>query len=474
MDLLQELYLRREKIQSLLKSRFPIDKYCFDKQLEFINHPSRWKTACCGGRAGKTVGDAAYLIKEAMAFERCVTLYITLSRTNAKKLIWPELKIINETFDLGGIPNESDLSMKFGESFIYASGASAKNEIERFRGLPLRLAIIDEVQSFPSYVQALIDDVISKRLFDFNGTLALTGTPGPVPSGYFYDACQNMAYAHFHWTMFDNPWIEKKSGKKAQDLLNEELARKGVDINDPSIQREVFGKWVTDTTSLVLHYNATINHYDELPPAGYEHIMGIDLGFKDADAICILGHSNKSATTYLVDEVITAKQGLTELFDQVERLRNVYQPYKIVIDTGGLGLKIAESMRSRYGIPVQAAEKVRKFENLELFNDSLRTGNFKAKKTSRFAQDAMLLEWDKDKQRPDKKVISERFHSDIIDAALYAWRESPAYSYQKPKALPKYGSKEWAEQEEREMERQAFERAERNLSNDEDNELGFF
>src|SRR5258706_2791093 len=105
--------------------------------------------------------------------------------------------------------------------------------------------------------------------------------------------------------------------------------------------------------------------------------MGIDLGFKDADAIAILGHGANSPTTYLIDENIKAKQGLTELFTAVEHLRARYNPYKIVIDTGGLGLKIAEEMRRRWKVPVHAAEKARKFENLEILNDSLRTQGFR-------------------------------------------------------------------------------------------------
>lgn len=450
----------------LAKSRrqFDVTQYLFDKQLEFVLDPSRFKTACCGGRAGKTIADAAYLVKEAIQYQGSVAIYITLSRLNAKKLIWPELRKINTEFKLNGRVNESDLSIRYGNSYVYASGASTRAEIEKFRGLPIRICIIDEVQSFPEYIKELIDDVITKRLFDYNGILALTGTPGPVPVGYFYDACHSPAYRHFHWTMFDNPHIRLKSGKTQQALLEEELARKGVDISHPSIQREVYGKWTLDISNLVLNYNKEINHYDTLPiiKGNWSHIMGIDLGFKDADAICILAHSDQGPDTYLVDEQITTKQGLTELFNQVEKLRAIYKPYRIVVDTGGLGKKIAEEMIRRWRIPVVAAEKSRKFENLELLNDALRTGRIRAKDVSRFAGDAMLLEWNTDKTRPDRKVISDRFHSDIIDSVLYAFRESPAYSYSLSKPKPKYGTTEWAKEEEEKMFEAACEKVKAN------------
>jgi hypothetical protein len=370
------------------------------------------------------------------------------------------LKDLNHELKLNAEPNESDLSMKLPNgSMIYCSGAATASEIDRFRGLALKLVYIDEAQSFGLYLNKLIDDVLVPACFDNRGSVRLIGTPGPVPVGYFFESRASNNWSHHSWTIFDNPWIERKRGESPEAVLQQELSRRNVTIDDPTIQREIFGQWVVDTSSLVLNYNKDINHYDKLPQEPLSYIMGIDLGFKDADAICILGHTANSATTYLVDELITTKQGLTELFSQVEALRNQYDCYKLVIDTGGLGLKIAEEMRRRWRIPVHAAEKTRKFENLEILNDSLRTGRFKAKSTSRFANDSMLLEWDMDKLRPDKRVISDRFHSDIVDATLYAFKESPAYSYQKPDQAPKPGTPQWYKAEEEDMERQAYERA---------------
>ena len=60
------------------------------------------------------------------------------------------------------------------------------------------------------------------------------------------------------------------------------------------------------------------------------------------------------------------------------------------------------------------------------------------------------------KSTPDKIKISDRYHSDIIDAVLYPFKESPAYTYVKPTDKPKYGSKEWAEQQQNEMWDKAF------------------
>jgi hypothetical protein len=84
-------------------------------------------------------------------------------------------------------------------------------------------------------------------------------------------------------------------------------------------------------------------------------------------------------------------------------------------------------------------------------NDALRTGKLKIKATSQFAQDAMKVEWDHDKSTPDRKIISNRYHSDICEAVLYAWRESYSYTYQYKAPEPEFGTKAWSDAEEAKM-----------------------
>lgn len=429
---------------------FSLDTFLFEKQLNFVKDPSPNKVAVCSRRAGKTKACAADLISTAREFEGVVCLYITLSRANAKKIIWRELKKINKDYKLKGEINESELSIYFPDkdSIIYCSGAKDISEIEKFRGLAVKLVYIDEGQSFRAYIRQLIDDVLSPALIDYAGTLCLTGTPGPVPTGYFYECSHSGMWTKHSWTFFDNPFLAEKSKLSHQQMLDRELKRRGVSADDPSIQREWFGKWVLDSDSLLLHYNKDINHYIELPPLPfnkkYNYIMGVDLGFHDADAIAVLAWSELSKETYLVEELVTNKQGISELVQQIQLLLRRYDASKIVMDEGGLGKKIAEEIRRQHHIPVQGADKKLKMQNVAFLNDALRTGRFKAKSGNMFAQDSFLVEIDRDKSKPDKIVVSERYHSDIIDAVLYAFKESPAFTFQEKQKGPPIGSPEWA------------------------------
>lgn len=442
---------RKQQLKEIQKG-FTLGDVLFPEQLAFVNDPAPNKVAVCSRRAGKTVSCAAHLLDTAINNPEVVCLYITLSRNNAKKIIWREIKKFNKEYQLGGVANTSELSISFPNgSIIYLSGAKDTNEIEKFRGLAIKLCYIDEAQSFRQYIKDLIDDVLSPALMDYSGTLCLIGTPGPIPTGYFHDCwSKNSTWSKHAWTFWNNPFIIAKSKKTHQEMLDRELKRRGVTLEDPSIQREWFGKWVLDSNSLLLQYSPQINHFDELPKklgAPYHYVLGIDLGFNDADALAVLAYSDHDPTTYLVEEGVVAKQGLTELVEQINILRQKYKFVKMVIDEGGLGKKLAEELRRRHQIPVEAADKARKMENVAFLNDSLRTGRFKAKQNSKFAQDSYLVEIDRDKSTPDKIKVSDRYHSDIIDAALYAFKCSPAYAYEPPEAPPVHGSEKWAKKQ---------------------------
>jgi hypothetical protein len=430
----------------------------FPKQLAAIEDVSPFKLFLCSRRAGKSTGIAADLVKTAYeATQPCTALYVTGSRTDAKKIVWAEVKRLATDLGHPCVPNESELTLTYTNgSIVRLAGVKDMASVDKIRGQlpPIKKAYIDEAQSIRNEVlQTLVDDVLEPALLDYDGSLVMAGTPPPVPAGYFIDQLSNKFWKTHAWTFFDNPHMAIKSGKTHQQLLDRVLARRGLSIDDPQIRREYFGELKVDTNSLVYQYSEAINHYDVLPPGNYVYIMGVDIGFHDSDALAVLAYSDASKHTYLVEELVTERQDVTALMEQIQRLRSKYGVSRIVMDTGGLGKKIAEELIQRYSLPIEAAEKTRKFENIELLNTQMRTGMFLARKDSLFAWDSYKVEWNRDLRKPDKKVISDRFHSDICDAVLYGWRESYAYTYTPPPPPPVPGTPAWEE----ELEKQALE-----------------
>jgi len=204
-------------------------------------------------------------------------------------------------------------------------------------------------------------------------------------------------------------------------MLEKVLRVRGLTVDDPGIQREWFGRWVLDSNALVFKYSPERNIYTSLP-AGLEwrHVLAVDLGHDDADAIVVLAFSDASPNVYLIEEHVEAKQTISALADRLDVLMSKYDPVALVMDTGGLGKKIAAELQQRRGLPVEAAEKKDKLAHIELVNDAFRTGRLFLPPGSRCGEDAMKVEWDR--TTPEKPKISDRFHSDALDALLYGFR----------------------------------------------------
>lgn len=419
----------------------------FPQQDMFVGDTSRFLTAQCTRRAGKTNALGIKFFHTMSKYPGSQCPYLALTLDSARDIMWPVLQELNDKYGWNCTFLDSRLTMTHPNgSKLKLYGADMKNFIKRLKGRKYPGVAIDEAQDFGTHLKTLVDDVLTPALVDYeDGWLALTGTPGPVPQGYYFEITHGKKYgfSNHEWSINDNPYIPN-----AEAFVQKLKKDRQWDDNNPTLLREWRNKWVLDVESLWIRYSESVNHFDRLPEAKtpWTHIMGIDLGFKDADAIAVLAWNEDSKVTYLVEECINRKQGLTELVEQIQHLARKYNVSQMTIDEGGLGKKLAEEMRRRYQIPVQAAEKIRKQETVEFFNDALRIGTFKAERDSQFAQDSYLIQIDWEKTTPDKIVVKKQPHSDIIDAVLYAYKLSPAFGIDPVRVKPKPGTPEYYEQ----------------------------
>lgn len=443
--LLFEAYLRKKQAQPKL----------FPEQDAFVNDTSQFLAALCTRRAGKTNALALKFYNAMMRHPGSMSRYIALTRDSAKDIMWPVLDEMNERFGWNAKFTEQPLTMTIPNgSTLRLIGADMKNFIRRLRGPKCPAVAVDEAQEFNTdLLTDLVDNILTPSLADYDGSwLALTGTPGPIPRGLFYKVTEEGSadYSMHKWSILNNPYLPH-----AKEFLDKLKARHKWTDQSPTFLREWCGKWVLDLESLLIKYSEERNHYDNLQPGHWNYILGVDIGLRDADALAVIAWSESTPNIYLVEELITSGQDITTLTNQIQAMMNKYAITKIVMDEGGLGKKVAEEIRRRKHIPVQPADKLRKMENVAFLNDYLRLGKFKANKNSRFAQESYQVQIDWEKTTPDRLVVKKGFHSDIIDAVLYAFKESPAFTYTAPK--PKYqpGTKEWADEQVTEMEQRA-------------------
>ena len=218
MDVFRE-YMKRfgevesEKVAPIVIDRtFNFDKHLFGLQQDFINDPSKLKAALCGRRAGKTYAICYYLIQEAFRAPESICAYIGLSRISAKRLMWQALKRANRQFKLGMRFNNAELIATLpNHSQIFLAGANDEGDIDKLRGSAYRLVALDECASFGPHIDTLVEEVIEPALLDYDGTLALIGTPNAACRGLFYKATTDKSYGYslHHWTVLNNPHIPK-------------------------------------------------------------------------------------------------------------------------------------------------------------------------------------------------------------------------------------------------------------------------
>lgn len=420
----------------------------FPEQNAFVEDSSRYLDAQCSRRSGKTNGLALRFLKTMEKHPKSQCVYMAMTFDSAKQIMLPAIQEQEDKYKIGLTFTDSKVKHPNG-AVLHLMGADQKNFIKRLKGRKFPGVAIDEAQDFGSHLQSLIDDVLTPSIADYaDGWLAITGTPGPVPQGYFFEVTQQRKYGYSHhaWTILNNPYMPDASG-----FISDLMSKREWTDTHPTLLREWRNQWVLDVQALWVRYSEKLNHYEELPKGKYTYALGIDIGFNDADALAVVAWSEDSPVTYLVEEVITRKQGLTELVNQIQELGKKYDLAKMVIDEGGLGKKLAEEMRRRHSIPVHPADKMRKQESVEFMNDALRLSKLMAKKDSQFAKDSYLIQIDWDKSSPNKIVIKKKPHSDIIDSVLYIFKESPAFAYTKPVEKPKPGTKEWADAQQDDM-----------------------
>lgn len=436
-----ELRLWQAYDRQARRASFTPEELCFPKQLAPLLSTAKRKVLRCGRRAGKTTAVAFKLLLEALKPPAVPVLYVTLTRENAREIIWGDLLELNERHGLGFKAHQSHLELTApGGGLVQLRGAHTEREVSKYRGKKFKTVVIDEAQSFPDRILApLVKDVIGPTLMDYQGELWIVGTPPPLRRGYFFECFAGKLASgreQFHWTVRDNERLPARlMGASVDAILKDIREEFGWSEEDPTYLREYEGADIEDLEALLYQYRAGRNDYATLPAGNWTYIFGVDIGYDDSDAIAVWGWREHDPTLYLVDEAGESGQDITDLAEQLHPLIAKYQPIRIVMDEHK---KTTAEIRNRHHIPVVAAEKQGKPGYIKLFNADLRKGKVLVRADSWFAGDCGLVRKDPDalvrdvlQELPAKKG---GYHSDICDAALYGWRA--AGHFREPPAPP--------------------------------------
>lgn len=469
----------------------PVERYCEGHAFQeaFVADSRRIRVALLGRRTGKTVVFAVIAVRGAQQGKPGQwVVYITRTRRNAKRQVWPWIKRILRESNIPHKINESDLVVEIeGAGGIMLGGADDTAEIEKYRGFPFSGAIVDECGIYPSdLLRTLRVDIIEPATLDTGGWQVYGGTPGYVLTGTWYEmsgphAVSSANCGVYRGDLYSNPHL--RSDLPPEDrpaaidaFLDEVRAENGWNEDHPTYVREWLGRWAQDDEALVFPVAASRNDYPggdagpwglpgstptgfPLSAADWRVVLGMDVGYTDPNAYVVVATHPSLKRSFVLEALKRPGQLIEDAEADIRRLRKRYAVRNglherlpvIVIDSGGMGKIHAETLRRRMGMPNEAAEKRDKGSAISMTRDDLLSGRLGLVRTAPDGSDpcrALVDEWHTLVWNKDRDGIGDAQDDHCTDAALYALRRLRDYTRHEPQPGPKRGSAEWYQQEE--------------------------
>lgn len=412
--------------QRLLTPADAIIELLFELQRSLIRSvlANHLTAALAGRRSGKTSAVIA-LICLACGFLGWNVLLVYPNARQARNKALGKIRRLARGLGLYVHERSSDGVMEIGLGSLEIGSAHSRAAIDAIRGDGTALAIIDEPGSIEDDLLVyLMDEVVGPMLLDTGGKWLMTGTPGQVPVGRWWDITEGLPTSENpdaiwnvlkEWTYRDNPNL-----LDPERTIDAELARAGKTRDSDTYLREYLAQWVSSDTVRPLHWTPA-NHFDVLPTdAPVMKILGVDIGWSDADALGMLYVYR--GRLYADEEEEKTKQTDPQLAAMIREFRVRHSPDIIVGDSAQA--KSIANLQAE-GIPIVGAKKGRGSVGIGLSNmDSLlREARFFARRTSKFARDAAIIRW---KPGFVGKQLAKVPHSNIVPAFMYALDEVPA------------------------------------------------
>lgn len=410
----------------------------------------------------------ALLTDTVLSRKNAMCWYITMRRTRARELMWDSsqtgIKMWNKELDMGLDFHNTNLEATAPQTdgVIRLMGAETRGDIDKLRGEPFDIAVIDEARNFPpKLLRMLIRDVLQPSTADFGGRIVMMSNPGKVLAGPFYDVTKPNAKKGFryglpewetkkkwdwsthHWNAKDNTanpaiWEAFLSLKEAE----------GWSDHNPTWMTEYLGEWAGEDSDFVFRFNPEKNTYTPDPqtpyglPAGHkwEFICGMDFGVVDDFAIVVMATAPTSIAAYEVYTYKKARLTIAECVEAYKRAEGLFGGFSAVVgDVGGLG-KLAEVEFERtYGIYMEPAQKQQRLTYIELLNADFVDSRIFIRKESPLRDELQYLQWADEEKK--KTVRGQKDHA--ADAFLYNWRRSLHHEGKRLILTPQQGTAEW-------------------------------
>jgi hypothetical protein len=349
------------------------------KQRAFATNKAKRVAAHCGRRSGKSHGIAGKFFLTAIANPGRTSVFIAISVSRANEIIERAFRILARKVGWGPRPTKDNGQVYWvfpNGHKVWCAGCKNKSEAEKFRGDPYCGAAVDEADSLRGHLQYLVEDVLEAALLDFDGWLALLGTPGVTPAGYFHDVTTGSNgqrhWATYHWTVLDNPFLPN-----AARWLTARREVLGLSEDSPTYRREWLGQWIADLDSLVYAYDPSRNDVTEPIDNSrdeWRFFIGVDLGVTDATAFVAGAYRPSNPELHALESQSWVGLGPSSAYVKLREWMLRYPKCRVVADTGGQGKAFAKEWADMHQLFVEPAMKLDVVGQVAFVNGMLRSG----------------------------------------------------------------------------------------------------
>lgn len=416
---------------------------CYDAQIAVLRDPSARRALCSTRRGGKTSVFTLGILADSWSNPDATVYYLNETRDRAKGTFWEDLK---KQADAAGLPytaNEADLTLRGPRNrWIRVGGGDSKRHVNRVKGKlpPIVSLYADEAQDWRDEIlRHLMAEVVPAALADRDGRLTVGGVPGPVPDAQvslWYAITQNPKWSQHGvatgLSMWRNPWV--KSPAKA---LADACSDLHVTEDDPTIQREFFGRWVLDRSALMFgDLDRELNVYDALPEGGrWAYTSGADFGLRDLNALQILGWARDVDPRLFGVRNRAWNCGPTDAAKfMAHEVRSLGAGYLGGVgDPAGGGAGVMDDISAKEGVAMEATKKSDKEFWMRLASNLIRNRELVFARGDAETE-ALFLDLLRVQRDPRTgKLVGHT--PDRVDALVYAVRAAwPHWSYRPPAA----------------------------------------
>ena len=437
----QENRLGSERLFRTLETLTP-------KQLEIHNYKGEdWVqhiALCCTRRAGKSYLAVPWIVEKGMMAKDPETtmFFIAPTKEQAITLLYRRFMEVKRETGLEFEYKTSPERIEFPTgAVLFFRGAKDIDQLGQLRGYKTSMVWVDEVQDVRDEVLRVIDNAVGPGLRDLAGHFVMSGTPGPIRSGRWFEVSTGKStnWKTFEWSLFDNPHLAPEAKDLAAIMRDE-----GLSPDSPKFKREYLAQWVEDEHFQCYHYDIGRNGGVEIwkpgEPLPVEHewhyCIGVDFGHSPDPSACVtLAWSHTHDTVFVVREWRQPKMTITDLFEQgVRPMWKEYGPCRVVGDAAAK--QIIAEINQRWGIGMEPSEKNKKSKAgyIDIVNADMERAKVIVPPEFHLAREMAELTWDPSKFPERKEHPSRDNH--LCDAFLYAWLDCFQWIHKELPAKP--------------------------------------